>query len=317
MVEIGLILSQGLRMGINRAELKAELMKLPPAGADRLGGLMGNEVFDGAISAADAAALAAEMDITVGALSLRLVGCARLYAIAPVSGFKVGAIAQGLTGALYYGANLELSGQALSFAVHAEQSATSNAWLHGEAGLATLAVSAAPCGYCRQFLQEVTTASSLQILQPNMAEQSLTSLLPKPFGPEQGGLMAPQDHGLTLSTTPEATAGAALAAANASHAPLSGNYAGVALRMSDGKIFSGRHAENAAFNPSMSPLAAALSVMVFNDYGFDDIAEAVLVEPPGPASQADATKAVLSSVASNVTLTVLHALQATARARKA
>jgi cytidine deaminase len=304
-------------MGINRAELKAELMKLPPGGADKLSRLMGAEDFDGAISAADAAALAAEMDITVAELSLELVGFARLYAVAPISGFKVGAIAQGLTGALHYGANLEFSGQALSFTVHAEQSATSNAWLHGETGLASLAVSAAPCGYCRQFLQELTSASSLQILLPNMGEQSLASLLPNAFCLKQGDLMAPQNHGLTLSTTPDDTAAAALAAANASYAPLSGNYAGVALRMSDGSIFTGRHAENAAFNPSLSPLAAALSLVMFNDYGFGEIAEAVLVEPPGPASQADATKAVLSSVASNATLTVLHAVQATARARKA
>jgi cytidine deaminase len=204
----------------------------------------------------------------------------------------------------------------LSFALHAEQSATSNAWLHGEEGLTSLAVSAAPCGYCRQFLYELTTASTLTILLPDTEDQLLTTLLPDPFGPENGGLMEVQDHGLTVSPTPDDTGIAALAAANASYSPYATTFAGVALRMSDGSIFSGRYGENAAFNPSMSPLEAALSIVVFNDYDFDDIAEATLVELSGPASQVDATSAVLSMVASNVPLTVLYATQEAAERRR-
>jgi len=37
------------------------------------------------------------------------------------------------------------------------------------------------------------------------------------------------------------------------------DYAGVALKTSDGGIFTGSLAENAAFNPSMSPLEAPSS----------------------------------------------------------
>ena len=47
----------------------------------------------------------------------------------------VGAVALGLSGALYAGANLEFLGQSLSLSVHAEQAAVYNAWVHGEAGV--------------------------------------------------------------------------------------------------------------------------------------------------------------------------------------
>jgi cytidine deaminase len=302
---------------MKRNDLGALLSKLRPKAAAKLKGLMTDDGFDGVISAADAVYLAEQLDMTVPEVALNLVPFARLYAVAPISNFFVGAVAVGLTGALYYGANLEFPDQALSFTLHAEQSATSNAWLHGETGLTALAVSAAPCGYCRQFLYELTTASSLSILLSDGEEQSLTSLLPNPFGPEQGGLMEEQDHGLTLSTSPDDTGIAALAAANASYSPYTSTFAGVALKMSDGNIFAGRYAENIAFNPSMSPLEAALSIVVFNDYDFSEIVEAVLVELPNPASQLDATEAVLKSVASTVSLTVLNAEESGAKALRA
>jgi cytidine deaminase len=304
-------------MRMDKKEFRARLGTWQGGAAAKLESLMTSSDFDGVISAADAAELAAEMNITVAELALELVPFARLYAVAPISNYKVGAVALGLTGALYYGANLEVYGQALSFALHAEQSATSNAWLHGELGLATLAVSAAPCGYCRQFLYELTTADNLGILLPDTGEQSLLSLLPDPFGPEKGGLMEAQDHGLFLSTTPNEAGAAALAAANASYSPYTSTFAGVALRMSDGTVLCGRYAENVAFNPSLSPLEAALSIAVFNDYDFDDISEAVLVELPGAASQVDATEAVLGCVARNANLTVLYASQREAGARSA
>jgi cytidine deaminase len=304
-------------MRFHKDELDSRLSKWPRSAAEKIKRRMSEEEFDGVISAADAAYLAEQLDITVSELALELLPFAQLYAVAPISSFKVGAVALGLTGALYYGANLEIPGQALSFTVHAEQSATSNAWLHGETGLTSLAVTAAPCGYCRQFLYELTTASSLTVLLPDTEAQSLTSLLPDPFGPEQGGLMQEEDHGLTLPTTPDDTGAAALAAANASYSPYTSTYAGVALRMSDGSIFSGRYAENVAFNPSMSPLEAALSIVVFNNYDFADIVEAVLVELPNAASQVDATEAVLKSLTSTVSLTVLDAEEGDAKALSA
>ena len=99
---------------------------------------------------------------------------------------------------------------------------------------------------------------------------------------------------------------AALAAANASYSPHTSTFAGVALQTGSGLIVTGRYAENAAYNPSLSPLQAALSQLVLHDQPFSSIARIVLVEAPGPASQVDATTAVSGSVCS-VPLTVYKA----------
>src|SRR5579864_3571887 len=47
----------------------------------------------------------------------------RLYADAATSGFRVGAVCEGSSGNIYFGANLELAGAPLGFTIHAEQSA--------------------------------------------------------------------------------------------------------------------------------------------------------------------------------------------------
>src|SRR5271165_6658459 len=147
-----------------------------------------------------------------------------------------------------------------------------------------LAVSAAPCGYCRQFLYELTTASTLQILLPKTPAVLLTSLIPDAFGPADLGvtaaLMSPQSHGMTFSAgAGDPVVQAALTAANASYAPYTFDYSGVALKTKEGGIFTGSVAENAAFNPSMSPLeAAVVSLIISGGRSYDEIVDAVLVE---------------------------------------
>jgi cytidine deaminase len=272
--------------------------------------------------------------IPIEQLMLDLIPMAQSYAIPPISNFFVGAVSHGKSGALYFGANYEFPGAALSFCVHGEQAATAEAINFGDGGIDILAISAAPCGYCRQFLYELTTASQLRIVLPNTPPALLTSLLPDAFGPGDLGvtaaLMSPQDHHLKLvdpgasphpphplhptaptpagqgtsainSTHPEPgdpVVAAALKAANASYAPYSSSYAGVALRAGDGTVYSGAVAENAAFNPSMSPLeAAVVSLAINGGKKYADIADAVLVEVAGAvASQVSATKAVLAAM---------------------
>jgi cytidine deaminase len=62
------------------------------------------------------------------------------------------------SGAVYVGVNLEFPGMPLNASVHAEQCLVANLLLHGEASLRALAVSAAPCGHCRQFYSELQDA---------------------------------------------------------------------------------------------------------------------------------------------------------------
>ncbi|HXH39043.1 MAG TPA: cytidine deaminase [Thermoanaerobaculia bacterium] len=256
--------------------------------------------------------------ITLEQLMLNLIPLAQKFAIPTISNFFVGAVSHGLSGSLYFGANYEFPGQALSFTVHGEQAATAHAISFNETGIDMLAVSAAPCGYCRQFLYELTTASTLQIILPNTPTTLLTALLPDAFGPGDLGvtaaLMSPQAHGMTLATPSDDVTKAALQAANTSYAPYSFSYAGVALKTSDGSIYTGGVAENAAFNPSMSPLEAAVVALVINGgKKYSDITDAVLVEATASqASQIGATRDVLSTI-TKVPLRVYEAVVTTTK----
>ena len=115
--------------------------------------------------------------------------------------------------------------------------------------------------------------------------------------------MAPMNHGLAIDETDELAA-AALRAANMSYAPYSRSFAGVALRLRDGRIVIGPYAENAAFNPSMSPLEVALAVLNMSGGAFAEIEEAVLVQA-APLHE-NATRTVLATV-SNATLRTINA----------
>jgi len=276
-------------------------------------------VTRGAIPAAEVAAFLASSGMTIEELMLALIPQAQTFARPPISNFFVGAVAQGASGSLYFGANYEFVGQALSFTVHGEQAATAHAIANGETGLQRLAVSAAPCGYCRQFLYELTTAATLQILLPNTPATLLTNLIPDAFGPKDLGvtaaLMSPQAHGLVLPPDlQDPVARAALAAANSSYAPYTKGFAGAALKTSDGSLFTGSVAENAAFNPSLSPLeAAVVSLVISGGKTYSEIVDAVLVEVvDSPASQIAATRAVLEAI-SPVPLRVCHASAPQAR----
>jgi cytidine deaminase len=241
---------------------------------------------------------------------LRLLSDAAAFAKPPISNFRVGSVARGSSGKVYLGANVEFAGEALTFTVHAEQSAVTNAWMSGETGIDLVATSAAPCGYCRQFLNELVTAADLRVLMPNES-RTLAELLPSSFGPRDlgvgGGLLQHEDHGLTLVQTiveSDGPAVAALAAANMSYAPYSKSYAGVALRTRDGSVVTGAYAENAAFNPSLSPLQAALSQLNLQGLSWNDLVEAVLVQ--AGSLHTSSTRTVLGAI-SRAPLRVLEA----------
>ncbi len=276
----------------------------------------------GKLEAESVAKVLERLDAEIGSLMIKLLPAAAAYAIVPISGYQVGAVSQGMpipgTGwsSLYLGANVEFKNEALSFCVHGEQSATSNAWLHGETGLQSLAISAAPCGYCRQFLYELGTEKQFNVLLATGTGDGYTSnpldyYLPDAFGPHDlgvnGGLMDPKDctHDLSLNKSSSDTLVLdALSAASKCYAPYTKNYAGCAIQLSDGNIYTGRYAENAAYNPSMSPLESAITVMNMNQPTGDTrtVSRAVLVEVPTDASQFDATTSVLSVFAPGIGL---------------
>lgn len=300
----------------------------------------------GTIPGAIAARWIEAMAIDCGDLMMHLLPVAACYARVPVSNFCVGAVARGMPSAFsdselgnfYLGANLEFAGVALSFSIHAEQAAVNHAWLHGETGLRAIAIDAPPCGYCRQFLNELATPGrELEILVKSDRNPShftytsapLSHFLPRSFGPQavgiQGGLMAPQTHQLAATDRAiencqpnppndlncellrDRLVAAAIEAASASYAPYTRNYAGVAIQDASDRIYSGRYAENAAHNPSFSPLASAFALANASSPPQAELAitAAVLAERKAIASQLHVTQALLKAIAPGVPLTYI------------
>ena len=288
--------------------LTAALEEYSAAARPVVRGIVLDPSFRCIVSARDVADLAKALGVGETDVPLALVPLAACYALPPISKFYVGAVGVGsTTGDLYFGANLEFPGAVLSASVHAEQAVTTNAWLNGEEGLDTIAVSDAPCGYCRQFLYDLTTAEKLQVVTEKHGARALTSLLLDAFGPEDlektERLMAPEEHDLELDESSDPVVAAALAAASRSYAPYSGGFAGVALQTAAGDVFEGRYAENAAYNPSMSPLASALTMWRLAG-ARDPIARAVLVQVASPVDHVATTDVLLEVVARPVELEV-------------
>lgn len=269
--------------------------------------------YSGQIRASAAAKLAQNEGMSVDQLMVALIPLAQSYSLAPISNFHVGVVVRGASGCLYTGANIEIPGQCLGFAVHAEQSALSNAYMHQEESVPALAVGGAPCGHCRQFMEEMSPDGEMSILIPNAAPVKLSVLLPSAFSPAalgmKHGAFPINESGLVLANTPsDPLAVAALDAARKSYAPYSKSQSGVAIRTSKDRIYRGSYIENVAFNPSLSPLQIALAQMLAGGDAYSTISAVALVEVSGsPISQRPVSEIVLGAIAPNVKLAVLAA----------
>ncbi|GKW06939.1 cytidine deaminase [Pectobacterium carotovorum] len=238
--------------------------QLPASLQAAIGPLIDKPDFAAMLTADDVNAVCEASQLDADALAFALLPLAAACAQAPISNFQVGAIAQGLSGNFYFGANMEFSAVQLQQTVHAEQSAVSHAWIRNERGLRAVTVNYTPCGHCRQFMNELRNAASLRIQLPGRQPAVLSHYLPDSFGPVDLHidtlLMDDVNHGATLQNV-NALARRALDAANRSHAPYSKAISGIALETLSGNIYTGRYAENAAFNPSLPPLQVALNLM--------------------------------------------------------
>ncbi len=275
----------------------------------------------GKLSAAQCTELMKNLGIEPEELMTRLLPLAKIYAVVPVSQFQVGAVAMAVSRShagrfdLFMGANLEFMHQSLNQTIHAEQSATLQAWHQGAGYLQAIATSEAPCGHCRQFLYEFEKNADLMVITPHGKNRAyrrtaLADLLPEAFGPldlgKRSGLMspAPQDRKLRLKAgAKDRTVAQALSAAEKSYAPYTQNFAGCALQTKTGEIFSGRYAESAAYNPSLAALQSA--VLCLNMATLEEqqsIQRVVLVEKPTAVSQRNVTELLLGSWAPGIGL---------------
>ncbi|NOH61505.1 cytidine deaminase [Vibrio sp. RE88] len=283
-----------------RSRIEQALSEAPAKVAEFLSPILLADDFDATLSSEQFAELLTISGLEDDELRVALLPFAAAYSYAPISKFYVGAIVRGLTGRLYFGANVEILGAQLGQTVHAEQSAISHAWMKGEQGISDITINFSPCGHCRQFMNELTTADELVVQLPQRDEKTLQEYLPESFGPSdlgiKSGLMATIDHGKKCEESDEMVL-KALNALNKSHAPYTHNLSGVSIKLKNGKVYQGAYAENAAFNPSLPPLQVALIQLLLDGESFDDIETTALVEmSEGTISHLADTQSTLEAI---------------------
>lgn len=292
-----------------RSRFDSAFTQLPAALQAALRPLLSDEHFPAMLTAAEVAQIQQQTGLNENTLAFALLPLAAACARPELSHFHVGAIARGVSGNLYFGSNMEFIGTTMQQTVHAEQSAITHAWMRGEKALESITVNYTPCGHCRQFMNELNSGTTLPIHLPNTPPATLGDYLPNAFGPRdleiKTLLLDDENHHFVLAG--DSLTQAAIAAANRSHAPYSQAPAGIALETTDGNIFTGSYAENAAFNPSLPPLQAALNVLSLSGYEYHDIKRAVLAERShAPLLQWQATSATLKAIGvENITYTPL------------
>lgn len=106
-------------------------------------------------------------------------------AYAPYSRFQVGAAVLAESGEIYGGANVENASYGAT--VCAERSAIFAAVNAGERKLKAIAVTATPCGICRQVMREFCDPEAFRVIVAKTADDyrvfTLEELLPESFGP--------------------------------------------------------------------------------------------------------------------------------------
>lgn len=282
-----------------RSRFHVAFAQLPAALQTALQPLLADDHFPAMFSSAQVETLKRQTGLDDDALAFALLPVAAACARADISHFNVGAVARGVSGNLYFGGNMEFIGATMQQTVHAEQSAITHAWMRGERELVSITVNYTPCGHCRQFMNELNSGATLSIRLPGRQPATLGDYLPDAFGPRDLDiktlLLDEVDHGFALHG--DELTQAAIKAANRSHAPYSLAPAGVALELRDGSVLSGSYAENAAFNPSLPPLQAALNLLSLSGYDYSDVQRAVLAErADAPLTQWDATAATLKAL---------------------
>lgn len=246
------------------------------------------------IPAAVAEETAEGLGVSVEGLMALIIQASKPSARPPISKYRVAAVGRLRgSGDLVVGVNLEFPGHPLSETVHGEQFVVALAHNQGLGTLDTMVISAEPCGGCRQWLYEIDRAAELRVLVADRKGTSIPRLLPRPFGPADlsiassilasnrrpqplilaQGLPTGQRHAFgSLSE-------AALNAATRAYAPYTQGIAAVAIETADGAVFTGSAMENAAFNPSLSPLQSALTGLVAAGRDYDEIRRVVVADP--------------------------------------
>ncbi len=231
---------------------------------------------------------------------------------APISDFAVGAAVVDAHQRVFFGANFEFPGLPLAASVHAEQSAIAVA-VAGDAGpIKTLAVTAVPCGHCRQFLCELQGAADLRVLVGTQdAATTLATLYPDPFTPahldKAARLLAVLEPKPPVALEPGDSASATLggrarAMLPRAHASYSDCPTAVALRDIEGRMVSAPSMESVAHNPSMTGMQSACAVFAASGGRLANLTDAVMTAAPHAPMDHEAASRMLLRAVSDVTL---------------
>ena len=201
-----------------------------------------------------------------------------------MSGYPVGACVLGdKTGTVYIGANFEFCSHLVN-TVHGEQCAIHNAAVHGEPSVSKLAVNAAPCGVCRQFLVEIGPPTALDIIfcdnNGKFESSKLSSLLTSSFGPEDlakpgttppTSLKHPEYYNVKDDSSDSEDVKEAKQMFRQAYAPYTRLSEGVVLQFKNGQKARGQSIENAAYNPGVSAFRGACSLAALKGYKMSDL----------------------------------------------
>ncbi|PWA71816.1 cytidine/deoxycytidylate deaminase family protein [Artemisia annua] len=142
------------------------------------------------ISSTEAENLANSKNLTLPQLLPSLLKSAQLLARPLISNFSVGAVGLSSDGRVFFGANVEFENLPLHHTIHAEQFLITNIAAHGGGPkVMNIAVTAAPCGHCRQFLQELRGVDDIKIVITDQEQvyepvyEAFSAILPYAFGP--------------------------------------------------------------------------------------------------------------------------------------
>ncbi len=240
--------------------------------------------------------LEAALGLSTDELLRLLVGYIKPEARCDISRFEVGTAGLTAAGEIFLGVNLEYEGASLGQTVHAEQCLVSWTRTCSASPLVALAVSAPPCGHCRQFLREFDHDGRIRLLIGDEPAAEASSLLPRAFTPLDLGVEEPFfREPLDLSGVGE-TEEAARRASALAYTPYSGSRAGAAVRLADGRFLAGSALENAAYNPTLPAFQAVLVSCHVHGVDLSEIEEVVFCQAKSPIDYKEQSEALALSL---------------------
>lgn len=240
--------------------------------------------------------LEAALALSTDELLRLLVDYIKPRALCPISLFQVGTVGLTQSGEIFLGVNLEYHHASFAQTVHAEQFLISWARSCSASPLVALAVSAPPCGHCRQFMHEFDPEGKIRLLIGDEPPVTGASLLPRAFTPRDLGVTEPfflEPVDLVGVSDPVE---AARLVAQTAYTPYGGKKAGVAVQSKDGRIVTGVALENAAYNPTLPPLQAALIACHAKGVALSEIESVTLCQGEGVIDYAEQARGLAEAL---------------------